>query len=128
MATFSLIPLSVSADFRGIKIAATASPGTAIHTAQASASLGDFLTIDITNVDTVPRPYTIEWGGTTSPDDQKRGVILPGQTVTVARKRGIRNALSVRVASITMTWIDGLSYTGATNILIVHGQVQRQLT
>jgi len=128
MATFSIVPLSGSTDFRGIKITTTASSGDTIHTAQASASLPDFVSIDIENTDTSARPFTLQWGGTTAPDDSITGVVLPGQILTVTTKKPIRNSLVVRCFSGTMTWIDGISYTGAANVLAVHGLVQRQLT
>lgn len=126
--TFSIVPLSGSTDFRGIKITQTASPGTTVHTAQASATLPDMVTFDIENTDTSARPYTVEWGGTSNPDDRITGVILAGSFARVCTQKPIRNALVVKVSSITLTWVDGASYTGAANVLVVHGNVQRQLT
>lgn len=128
--TYSVVPLSGSTDFKGIKITTTASPGDTIHTSQAGGgTLPDLLTIKITNTDTVARPYKVQWGGTTSPDDFAYiGVVLPGQTLKVCDQQPTRNSLIVKVASITLTWIDGVSYTGAANVLVVHGHVQRQLT
>lgn len=126
--TFSLVPLSGSTDFRGVKVAATSSPGTTAHTAQASATLPDLVTIDLENTDTVARPYTIEWGGVTNPDDRMTGVILPGSFARVVTQKPIRNALLIKISSITLTWVDGVSYTGAANVIVAHGYVQRQLT
>lgn len=127
--TYSIVPLSGSTDFRGIKITTTASPGDTVHTAQASATLPDLVTLRLTNTDTTARPYKVQWGGTTSPDDFAfEGVLLPGQSRLICHQTPIRNALVVKVASITLTWIDGVSYTGAANVLVAHGQVQRQLT
>ncbi len=126
MTTFTTIPLSGSTDFRGIKITTTASPGDTIHTAQASATLPDYVTIEVENTDTTARPFTLQWGGTTSPDDKITGVVLPGEVVRVTDKKPIRNSLVIRCFSGTMTWIDGASYTGAANVLVVHGSVQRQ--
>ena len=128
--TYSIVPLSGSTDFRGIKIAATASPGTTIHTAQASATLPDLLHLEFLNTDTVPRPLTLEWGGTTNPDDRKTYLLLPGETRVVSHQVPIRNALVVKAASITMTWVDGASYAGAANVIVCTGgsYAQRQLT
>ncbi len=126
--TYSIVPLSASTDFRGIKVTTTASAGDTIHQAQASATLPDLLSIDIENTDTVPRPFTLQWGGTTSPDDKITGLVLAGQVVRVVTQKPIRNALVVKCFSGTMTWIDGVSYTGAANVLVVHGSCQRQLT
>lgn len=127
MATYSIIPLSGSTDFRGIKVTTTASPGDTVHTGQASATLPDHLTLQITNTDTADRPYTIQWGGTTSPDDKLSGYVPSGMTITVCEKKPIRNSLVVKVASISAT-VNGISLTGAANVLVAHGHVQRQLT
>lgn len=125
--SFTTIPLSGSTDFRPIKIAATSGTGTLVHTAQSSTTLSDFVTLEITNTDTVARPFVVQWGGTTAPDDNSHeGVILAGSTETICVKKPIRNALVVRVKSETLTWIDGQSITGATNILMVSGSVQRE--
>lgn len=128
--TYSTVPLSASTDFRGIKIAATSSPGTTIHTAQASATLPDLLHLEFYNSDTVPRPLTLEWGGTTSPDDRKTYLLLPGENRVICHQVPIRNALVVKASSITMTWIDGVQYTGAANVIVCTGgsYAQRQLT
>jgi hypothetical protein len=67
MATFSKQLLSGSTNGRNVKVAATATAGTLIHTADASAK--DEVWAWATNTDTVDRKLTMEWGGTTSPDD-----------------------------------------------------------
>lgn len=124
---FTTIPLSASADFEPVKIAATSGTGTSVHQAQASATLSDFVTLNITNSDTVARPYVVQWAGTTDPDNNAfEGVILAGSTEQICVKMPIRNSHVVRVKSQTLTWIDGVSYTGATNILLVSGSVQRE--
>jgi hypothetical protein len=126
MTTFTTIPFSASTNFRGIKVTTTASPGDTVHAAQSGTTYSDFVTLTITNTDTVARPYRVQWGGTTSPDDSIVGVILPGSTKKICEKKAINNSLLVKVASVTMTWVDGASYTGAANVLTVHGQVQRE--
>jgi hypothetical protein len=52
-----------------IKIAATATPGTELHTAVAGAADFDEIVISAMNSDSVPRLLTIELGGVTDPDD-----------------------------------------------------------
>jgi hypothetical protein len=52
-----------------IKIAATATPGTALHTAVTGVADFDEIVIAAMNSDTVPRLLTIELGGVTDPDD-----------------------------------------------------------
>lgn len=126
--TYTIVPFSGSTDFKGVKVTTTASAGDTIHTAQASASLPDLLSIDLENTDAVARPFTLQWGGTASPDDKITGVVLPGDCLRVCTQKPIRNGLVVKCFSGTMTWVDGVSYTGAANVLVVHGHVQRQMT
>jgi hypothetical protein len=124
---FTIIPLSGSTDYRPVKVGATSGTGTLIHTAQASATLSDFVTLTISNTDTVGRPFVVQWGGTTAPDDNAfEGVLLASKSKTICVKKPIRNSLIIRVKSETLTWIDGISYTGAADILIVNGEVQRE--
>jgi len=72
-----------------VKVVATATAGTLIHTAHASAK--DELYLYATNFDTVDRLLTIEWGGVTSPDNliammipSKDGphLIIPGWNIS----------------------------------------------
>lgn len=69
MATYAPVHGSGSTSGRMIKIAATATPGTALHTAVSGAADFDEIVISAMNSDTVPRLLTIELGGTTDPDD-----------------------------------------------------------
>lgn len=69
MATYSRLLLSGSTSGQPIKVVATATPGTLIHTAVAGASSFDEIYLWVTNTDTVTRTITIQWGGTTDPDN-----------------------------------------------------------
>jgi hypothetical protein len=73
--------LSGSTDGRPIKIAATATPGTLIHTSDGVAPI----TLWASNTDAVDQLLTIEWGGAVSPDDliQKTIVSRSGLTLLV---------------------------------------------
>ena len=66
---YSKVLLSGSTNGRPIKIAATATPGTLLHTASATSGVIDELWLWAQNTDTTDRKLTIEWGGVTSPDD-----------------------------------------------------------
>lgn len=127
MSTFTIVPFSGSTDFKGISITSTtvATP-TTVHTAQANATLPDLLTLDLENINTVAVPYTVTWGGVAATSDVMTGVLLPGETLPICKQKPIRNSLVVGIASATMTWIDGVSYTGVGTKLIAHGHVQRQ--
>lgn len=69
MGTFTKTILSGSTDGRGIKIAATATPGTTIHTGPSAVTDLHEVWLWATNTSTSTVKLTIEWGGTTSPDD-----------------------------------------------------------
>ena len=69
MATFSKIVLSGSTDGRMIKVVATATAGTTIHTGSATATTFDEVWLYAVNSDTTDRKLTIEWGGVSAPDD-----------------------------------------------------------
>jgi hypothetical protein len=68
MASFSKIVLSGSTDGRGVLVAATASPGTTIHTASSVATDYDEVWLYAQNTDTTARKLTVEWGGTGAGD------------------------------------------------------------
>ena len=59
--------LSGSTNGRGVKVAATATPGTLIHTAHATSL--DEVWLWCVNSDSAACKLTVEFGGTTSPDD-----------------------------------------------------------
>ena len=63
----SRVALSGSTNGRNIKVAASATPGTLIHTAHATSL--DEIWLWAINSDTTDRKLTIEFGGTTDPDD-----------------------------------------------------------
>ena len=69
MATFSKQLLSGSTGGRLIKVAATATTGTTIHATGTSSSIIDEIWLYAVNSDTTARKLTIEFGGTSSPDD-----------------------------------------------------------
>lgn len=83
MPTMSKQPLSASTHGRGIKVT-TVSPidgsDTTIHTAVASTSDRDEITLFAYNSDSVDRALHLGWGGTTLPDD--------GLIVTVPARAG----------------------------------------
>ena len=75
MASYTKIQFSQSTSGRNIKVAATATAGTLIHTAHATSL--DELYIFAVNSSASSVKLTIEFGGTTSPDDLIEQTILP---------------------------------------------------
>jgi len=69
MATFAKTILSGSTDGKLIKVVQTATAGTTIHTGPTDTSHFHEVWLYAVNSDTTDRKLTIEWGGTTSPDD-----------------------------------------------------------
>jgi hypothetical protein len=69
MATFSKELLSGSTNGRPIKVAATATAGTTIHTTSSTAGVLDELWIYATNTSVNDEVLTIELGGVSDPDD-----------------------------------------------------------
>ena len=117
MATFTKQILSGSTDGRAIKVAATASAGTLIHTGSSTATTLDEVWLYAQNTDTTARKLTIEWGGTTSPDDLIELTIGPEQGLVLVAPglliKGNATALVVR------------AFAAATNLVTIHGYVNR---
>lgn len=64
MATYSKVLLSGSSQGQPILVAATASPGTSIHSTGTSGTIIDNVTLYAHNTDTTARKLTVEFGGT----------------------------------------------------------------
>jgi hypothetical protein len=77
MATFTKQQLSGSSNGRAVKVAASSTPGTTIHTATSTANQFDEVHLWAVNSDTTARKLTIELGGTSSPDDLIEQTIPP---------------------------------------------------
>jgi len=85
MATFTKQKLSASTDGRAVKVAATATAGTTIHTGSATSTTYDEVWLYAVNTSASAVKLTIEWGGTTSPDDLIELTVQPeAGLVTVA--------------------------------------------
>ena len=85
MATFTKVKLSSSTDGRAIVVAATATAGTTIHTGSSTATTYDEVWLYAQNTSTSAVKLTIEWGGTTSPNDLIELTVQPeAGLVTVA--------------------------------------------
>ena len=69
MATYGKQLLSGGTSGRNIKVVATATAGTTIHTAVAGSSDIDEVWLYACNTDSSTRKLTIEYGGVSSPDD-----------------------------------------------------------
>lgn len=108
--------LSASADGRGIKVVATASPGTLIHDAlnSVAANEWDEIWLRAVNTSDTAVKLTLEWGGTTAPDDQVE-ITIPGEDGfhDVVRGHVLQNAKQVR------------AFAATANVIVLHGFVNR---
>lgn len=104
--------LSGSTDGKGIKVAATGTPGTLLHTAHASNK--DELWLWAVNSDTVDRKLTIEAGGVASPDDLIEFTV-PAEDGLHLIIPGIAYSNSVAIRA----------FADAANVVMCHGYVNR---
>lgn len=118
MATFTKEKLSASTDGRGVKVAATASSGTTIHTGSSTATTYDEIWLYAVNTSGSAVKLTIQWGGTTATDDDIELTVQPeAGLVTVAPglliKGNSSSALVVR------------AFAATANVIVIHGFVNR---
>jgi hypothetical protein len=106
--------LSASTSGKQIKVAATATPGTLLHTAVDSGNDRDIVTLFASNTDSVDRVLTIQFGGVASPDDHIE-VTLPSDSGLVLVVPGLPVAGGVAVRA----------FAAAANVVLVTGYVER---
>jgi hypothetical protein len=118
MATFSKVNLSGSTGGRLIKVAATATTGTTIHATGTSSSILDEIWLYAVNSDTTARKLTIEFGGTSAPDDlieltiaAESGLVLVVPGFTLA---------GTGSAARTVT-----AFAATANVILIGGYVNR---
>ncbi len=116
MASISKRVLSGSTTGKGIKVAATATPGTLIHTADSpTGAVGmDEVWLYASNADASPIKLTLEWGGVAVPDDLIE-ITIPAESglYCVAPGLLIQNSLVIR------------AWAGSANLVEIHGYVNR---
>jgi hypothetical protein len=104
MATYSRILLSGSTNGRVIPVAATATPGTAIHTAVTGTVSFDEVYLWASNVTASAATLTIEWGGVTDPGDHVvKALEIPANSPPIPILTGqvLNNGLIVKAFSGT---------------------------
>ena len=113
MATFSKVKLSGSTDGKAVKVAATATAGTTIHTAH-STSL-DEIWLYAHNSSSASVKLTLEWGEATAPDGNIEINIGAEGTVLVLVSPGLllTNSLVVK------------AFAGTANVVTLTGYVNR---
>ena len=106
--------LSGSTNGRGIKVAQTATPGTTIHTCPAGTVTMDEVWLFIQNNHTSAVLVSIEFGGTSSPDDLIQKTI-PSKDGLYMKIPGLplNNSLVVK------------AFAGTANVISIFGHVNR---
>lgn len=111
---FSKVLLSGSTNGKPIKIAATATLGTIVHTAVSGTSSMDEVWLWAFNSDTVDRTLTIEFGGATAPD---QNIVM-----TVPFKNGL---VLVIPGILLQNSLVVTAFASVTNVVTVSGYVNR---
>jgi len=118
MAQFTKTLLSGSTQGRGIKVVATASSGTTIHTTGTSSTTVDEVWLYAYNSDTSPRLLTIQFGNTTSPDDDIK-VTIPAQSGLVLVVPGLTLTGTGSAGNVVR------AFAATANVITIHGYVNR---
>jgi hypothetical protein len=110
--TFTKVVLSGSTNGKQIKVVATATAGTTIHTAHATAL--DEIWLWAVNSDTTARKLTVEWGEATAPDGNIE-VTIPAESgyLMVVPGLVLTNSLVVK------------AFAATANVILINGYVNR---
>lgn len=117
MATYEKKHLSGSTDGQGILVAATASSGTTIHTASATATTYDEIWLYAVNTSASAVKLTIEWGTTTAPNGNIE--------ITVQPEAGLVTLVPGLVLKGNATPLIVRAFAATTNVIVVHGFVNQ---
>jgi hypothetical protein len=117
MATYSKVKLSGSTDGRGVKVAATATAGTTIHTGSTTATTYDEVWLYAVNTSASSVKLTIEWGGTTSPDDLLELTVLP--------EAGLVTVVPGLVIKGNATPLVVRAFAATADVVVIHGFVNQ---
>lgn len=109
--------LSESTNGKAIKVAATATAGTLLHTAISGTTQVDYIELWAVNSDTTDRKLTLEWGEATAPDGNIE-ITIPAEDglyqVTPDGGLPLQNGLTVR------------AFAATADVICIHGRVTRR--
>lgn len=117
MATFSKQVLSGSTDGRGILVAATATAGTTIHTGSSTSTVIDEVWLYAVNTSASAVKLTIEYGGTTSPNDLIE--------FSVPAESGLYLIVPALLIKGNATPLVVRAFAATTNVIVIHGYINR---
>ena len=114
----TVLPLSGSTQGQAVKVVATSTPGTLIHTTGTSLTVLDQIWLYAFNSDTLARTLTIEFGGATAPD-QNIVASIPAQSGLTTVVPGL---LLTGSGSVALTV---KAFCGTANVVTVTGFCNR---
>lgn len=117
MATYSKQILSGSTDGKAIKVAATSSSGTTIHTGSTTATTLDEVWLYAVNSSASDVKLTVQWGGTTSPDDDIE--------YTVKAENGLYLIVPGLILKGNATALVVRAFAATANVITISGYVNR---
>ena len=117
MATFTKKTLSNSTDGKAVKVAATATAGTTIHTGSATATTLDEVWIYAVNSSASSVKLTIEWGEATAPDGNIE--------FTVPAESGLYLITPGLLLQGNATAKVVKAFAATANVIVIHGFVNR---
>ena len=117
MATFSKQILSGSTDGKAIKVAATATAGTTIHTGSTTTTTLDEVWLYAQNTSASDVKLTVEWGGTASPDDHIE--------YTVKAENGLYLIVPGLILKGNATALVVRAFAATANVICISGYVNR---
>ena len=117
MATFTKQILSGSTDGKAIKVAATATAGTTIHTGSSTATTLDEVWIYAVNTSASDVKLTIQWGGTTATDDDIE--------YTVKAENGLYLIIPGLILKGNATPLVVRAFAATANVITLSGYVNR---
>lgn len=115
---FRKVPLSGgTGDGRRIKIAATATPGTLIHTGPTDAAVTDEVWLDAYNSSAAAVVLYLQWGGVATPDDIFQ--------VTIPPQSGLALVVAGNILVGAATPLIIRAYASVATVLTLGGYVNR---
>jgi hypothetical protein len=117
MATFTKKILSGSTDGKAVKVAATSSAGTTIHTGSATATTLDEVWLYAVNSSASAVKLTIEWGEAAAPDGNIE--------LSVAAESGLVLVVPGLLIKGNATPLVVKAFAATTNVVMLHGYVNQ---
>lgn len=117
MATFTKNILSGSTDGKGIKVVATATAGTTIHTCSSTPTDLEEIWLYAYNAHTADVTLTVEFGGATAPDQNI--------VIDVPYKRGLFLVVPGLILKGNATPLTVKAFASVTNVIVISGYTHK---